>query len=616
MILLILFLTLFSFLTNILFSRKLGTSGSENVSSLFFLAALLLSWVNFSFIVLESSSTYFPLYSWAEFGVKDIYFSITNDNLTAIMLVVVLSISTLVHYYSRSYMEGDPHLSRFLSYLSFFTFLMLILVSSSNLIQLFVGWEGVGLCSYLLVSYWNSRNSAVKSALKAILVNRFGDLGFILATILLWNIVGSICFQDMANYFSNNHEGCFLISLFLIVAVTGKSAQFGLHSWLPDAMEGPTPVSALIHAATMVTAGIFLVIRCSFIFSSSKTSLLIILILGSITAVFAASVGLVQNDFKKVIAYSTCSQLGYMALVCGLGEFSLSLFHLFNHAFFKALLFLSAGSIIHALMDEQDFRKGSLLNLSSPIAFICTIVGSLSLMGLPFLTGFYSKDTIIELSNVSTVLSSAYWLGLLAACFTAFYSFRLIVAGMIHKRKGSFITERLSTESGIELNISIVVLSIFSIVIGFLSINFFKTDSIPMINSFSKQLPLLFSLAGALTISLVYFIISSKQFLIPSNPGIMSFKSSRLSFFNSITSYLRSAWSYDFIVHYFFSRPVLDLGEFFYHKIDRQMIEMVGPWRISEVLIDWTTKMTFYHGGLIYNYISFLTIFLILIVIS
>lgn len=602
MLILILLLTLSSFFININFSRKIGIPGSEIVSSLLMGSILVLSWMNFYQVVIMGLSTDLFSWNWIYVGVISMDFIFINDNLTAIMIVVVNSISSLVHYYSRFYMEGDPHLPRFLSYLSFFTFLMLILVSSSNLVQLFIGWEGVGLCSYLLVSYWYTRNSAIKSALKAILVNRFGDLGFIMGCLIIWFYIGSLSFNDINSFSNNSYNLCLLSSICFIIAAAGKSAQFGLHSWLPDAMEGPTPVSALIHAATMVTAGIFLIIRISNIFNYYSISTSVILLLGSLTALFAASVGLLQNDFKKVIAYSTCSQLGYMALVCGIGEFSLSLFHLFNHAFFKALLFLSAGSLIHSLSDEQDFRKSGNLKWSSPLSLICVVIGSLSLMGLPFLTGFYSKDTILELANVNFNLSSGFWLGLIAASFTAFYSFRLLLLGILKEEKGSLLTKLLSLESNIFLNLSLILLGFLSIFAGFLSVNFFKLDSLPQINSFNKQLPLVFTIIG----TLLTFILCSSNFIskIIINKNIQS-----------IFGFLRNAWSYDVVVHFFLSKRILRLGEFFYHKIDRQSIEYFGPWRVSQSLVKLTTITNFYLTGWIYNYLVFFFAFSIIFIL-
>lgn len=355
------------------------------------------------------------------------------------MLCVVTSISTFVHLYSTSYMENDPHVIRFMSYLSLFTFFMLILVTANNFLQMFIGWEGVGVSSYLLINFWFTRIQANKAAIKAMLINRVGDFALLLAIFTLYFIFNSLDYsiifslaplavttQIIIGSFKINVLDLSCILLFL--GAMGKSAQLGFHTWLPDAMEGPTPVSALIHAATMVTAGVFLIIRCSYLFEFSPLTLNVIVLIGSCTAFFAATTGLFQNDLKKVIAYSTCSQLGYMIFACGLSSYEVGLFHLSNHAFFKALLFLGAGSIIHALSDEQDLRKmGGLKNIL-PFSYAIMLIGSLALIGFPFLAGFYSKDVILELSiaKYTTAGHFSFVLGTLAAFCTAFYSTRVL----------------------------------------------------------------------------------------------------------------------------------------------------------------------------------------------
>lgn len=331
------------------------------------------------------------------------------DSLTAMILIVVTSVSSLVHIYSTSYIEHDPHLSRFITYLSFFTFFIIILVSADNLVQIFVGWEGVGLCSYLLINFWFTRIQANKAAIKAILVNRVGDFGLALGIFGLFLETGSVEYSTIFSivpfifnktFFLFSYEFHFLnlFSFLLFVGAVGKSAQVGLHTWLPDAIEGPTPVSALIHAATMVTAGVFLLVRCSPLFEYCPKTLWVITLFGGITAFFAATTGLFQNDLKKVIAYSTCSQLGYMVFSCGLSCYNVGLFHLANHAFFKALLFLTAGAIIHATNDEQDIRRIGGLVRVLPFCYSIFLVGSLALLGFPFLSGFYSKEVILEIA--------------------------------------------------------------------------------------------------------------------------------------------------------------------------------------------------------------------------
>jgi proton-translocating NADH-quinone oxidoreductase chain L len=366
------------------------------------------------------------------------------------MLFVVTFISTLVHLYSTEYMGEDPHLPRFMSYLSLFTFFMLILVTSNNFLQMFVGWEGVGLSSYLLINFWFTRIQANKAAMKAMLVNRVGDFFILCALFGLLYLCGSLEYDvvfSVAPYMSELYilelgyrfPVLDVICIALFLGAMGKSAQLGLHTWLPDAMEGPTPVSALIHAATMVTAGVFLLARCSFLFEFSPSALVFVQYVGACTAIFAASTGLFQNDMKKVIAYSTCSQLGYMVFAAGLSNYDVSVFHLSNHAFFKALLFLAAGSVIHAVSDEQDMRKMGGLKRLLPFAYSVIVIGSLALVGFPFLAGFYSKDVILEAAFAQNSANShfCFYLGTIAAFFTAFYSTRLLFLVFLAEPNGN-----------------------------------------------------------------------------------------------------------------------------------------------------------------------------------
>ena len=360
MYILVLLMPLLSAIISGLFGRKIGTKGAGVLTSCCIVISTIVSCYIFYETVLNTSATYIKLWRWFDSELLTTYFGLQFDGLTSTMLIVITSVSALVHIYSIGYMSGDPHIPRFMSYLSLFTFLMIVLVTSDNYIQLFIGWEGVGLCSYLLINFWLTRIKANKAAIKAMLINRVGDLGLVLAMIKILDVFGALEFSTINSIMSvsgDNRESVTIICLLLFLGAVGKSAQLGLHTWLPDAMEGPTPVSALIHAATMVTAGVFLIIRSGPLFEGSPLALIIVTILGALTAFFAATTGVVQNDLKKVIAYSTCSQLGYMVMICGLSKYSVSLFHLVNHAFFKALLFLSAGAIIHALSDEQDMRK-------------------------------------------------------------------------------------------------------------------------------------------------------------------------------------------------------------------------------------------------------------------
>ena len=403
MYLLIIFLSIIGSSFAGLFGRHLGSWGSAFITTSCLVVSFLLSFFAFYEVGLFGSPVYIKLTTWISSEVLHIDWGFMFDSLTVSMCVIVTFISSLVHLYSIEYMSHDPHLPRFMSYLSLFTFFMLILVTADNYVQMFVGWEGVGLASYLLINFWYTRIQANKAAIKAMVMNRIGDFCLLMGMLLIFINYKSIDYASVAvltpvlkdktmNFLNLNLHLLSVIGVFLFFGAVGKSAQLGLHTWLPDAMEGPTPVSALIHAATMVTAGVFLIARSSFIYEYINNILELITVFGALTAFFAATTGLVQNDLKRVIAYSTCSQLGYMVFACGLSNYSVGFFHLSNHAFFKALLFLSAGSVIHAVNDEQDMRKmGGLKNLV-PFTYSMIVIGSLALIGFPFLTGFYSKD--------------------------------------------------------------------------------------------------------------------------------------------------------------------------------------------------------------------------------
>ena len=439
MYLLLVFLPLAGSLQAGLFGRFLGSKGAAIITTGCVASSALLSWTTFYEVALSGSLCHVPLSSWFSSELFDAAWGFYFDTLTVVMLVVITSVSTLVHLYGVSYMSHDPHVPRFMSYLSIFTFFMVMLVTSDNFLQIFFGWEGVGLASYLLINFWFTRLQASKSSIKAMLMNRIGDVGLALGIMALFSLCQTVSFApafacapllaERTLFFCNFEvDGLTLVSILLFIGCVGKSAQLGLHTWLPDAMEGPTPVSALIHAATMVTAGVFMIARSSPIFEQAPTALAVVACLGGMTCFFAATTGLVQNDIKRVIAYSTCSQLGYMVFACGVSQYSVGLFHLVNHAFFKALLFLGAGSVIHALSNEQDMRKmGGVVKLL-PFTYSIMVIGSLSLVGFPFLTGFYSKDVILEVACATYTTSGniAYWLGSICVALTAYYSFRLL----------------------------------------------------------------------------------------------------------------------------------------------------------------------------------------------
>ena len=501
------------------------------------------------------------------------------------MFKVIISISSLVQIFSINYMSIDPHINRFIAYLNLFTLFMLILVSSSNLIQLFLGWEGVGLTSYLLISFWYQRTEAIKSAFKALLVNKIGDISFLLLIIIIFLNFYTLEISNLKSVLYTSP--CILIGISIIIATIGKSAQLGLHSWLPDAMEGPTPVSALIHAATMVTAGVFLLINLSFFLEKFINIILFILIIGSITSFFSATIGLYQTDFKKIIAYSTCSQLGYMVLISGLSYYSLGLFHLFNHAFFKALLFLSAGSIIHSLLDDQDLRKSGNLIKSNPISYICFLIGSLSLMGLPFLTGFYSKDIIIELSFINQFYFSILLLSLISAIITTLYSYKLLLNTFIFSSKQNYLLVKLQYENNYFIIIPLLFLFIFSIIIRKITMYFFIKENIPIITFNYKIIPFIL----ILFFSLLYFI-----YLIIFN---------NLLYFINWKSFFLDAWFINELINFLLFKFSYPIGKFLYINLDKQLIEHLGFIEIKNTIYNLIKILEPTYQGYLFNYLLF-----------
>jgi NADH-ubiquinone oxidoreductase chain 5 len=537
---------------------------------------------------------------------------------------VVNSVSFLVHLYSIGYMEQDAHIPRFMSYLSLFTFFMIILVTADNFIQLFVGWEGVGLSSYLLINFWFTRLQANKAAMKAMIVNRIGDFGLSLAMFAIFFTYKSIDFSTVfaltpylinENFILLNMEihKLSLITLLLFVGAVGKSAQIGLHTWLPDAMEGPTPVSALIHAATMVTAGVFLIIRCSPIFEYTPTILIVVTIVGALTAFFAATTGLVQNDLKRVIAYSTCSQLGYMVFACGISNYSVSMFHLINHAFFKALLFLSAGAVIHALNDEQDMRRMGGLVKVIPFTYAMMLIGSLSLMGFPFLTGFYSKDIILELAYAKYTLDStlAHWLGTISAFFTSFYSFRLLYLTFLNNPNGHKEILKHAHEPSLYMMTPLMILAIGSIFIGYFTKDMFiglgsnfwgnaifiSPENLVILDSefieyWIKLIPVVFSICGAGFAFILYHFF---------NKILVKWKFSRIGY--NLYSFLNKKWYFDKIYNEFIVQKSLDFGyNIGFKTLDRGWIEAIGPYGIVKLAGNMTKKINSLQTGYVYHY--------------
>ena len=475
------FAPLIGFLLTICFGKLLGDRISQILTSSLVLVSTLISFFYFfKFISNDTAIINDRIINWLSSGKLNFDWSIYIDPLTSLMLVVITSISFLVHIYSIEYMSHDKSKPRFMAYLSFFTFAMIMLVTADNFVQLFFGWEGVGLASYLLIGFWYHKNSANKAAIKAFIVNRIGDFGLAIGIFIIYKYLGTLNYEEVFDRLITLNdktisilgiEGSIIsfIAFFLFIGAMGKSAQIFLHTWLPDAMEGPTPVSALIHAATMVTAGVFLVVKCSPIFENSIFVLNLILIIGASTALFAATIALVQNDIKKVIAYSTCSQLGYMFVATGLGAYHIAMFHLFTHAFFKALLFLGAGSVIHSMKDEQDMRRmGGLWN-KIPITYVFMIIGTLAITGFPFLSGFFSKDAIIEATYYSQSKFGGYAMVvcILTALLTAMYSWRLIIRTFHGNFKNINLDLKDVKDSGLIIILPLLLLSIGAVSSGF-----------------------------------------------------------------------------------------------------------------------------------------------------
>ena len=598
-------------------------------------------------ICLFSSQSYLTLGTWINCGLFITNWGFMFDTLSVVMLIMVTFISSAIHLYSIDYMQNDPSLIRFISYLSLFTFFMFILVSSDNFIQLFLGWEGIGLCSYFLISFWSTRVQANKSALKALIINRIGDFGFLMGLCVLYFYFRSVDFAivfSIAPFFFNatfsilkiNFLCLDIISFFLFIGSMGKSAQIGLHTWLPDAMEAPTPVSALIHAATLVTAGIFLIIRCSSLFELSSVVLILITLLGWVTAFSAATIAIAQDDIKKIIAYSTCSQLGYMAFICGLSEYSLSLFHLINHAFFKALLFLGAGSIIHAMSGEQDIRKfGNLIKLI-PFTYSMMLIGCLALCGFPFLSGFYSKDLILEIAFSKYSIKSifSYWLGSISAMQTAFYSFRILY----YTFWGNNISFKYYIQNIHELKknmgLALFLLCTGSIFSGFIFKDAFIGVGTTFWNSaiyqtnynyigldmeflpiYIKNIPLIFSFFGIIIAICWNFCIT------------VYFKNKLTNYLefpqNIIKIYLffNYKWYFDYIYNYYFGYTILKYSyEYLYKLIDKGFIEIINPNSFSLISYKIAKILKRQSLGYIYHlhclFILNLVIFIFIIIIT
>ena len=632
---LLVFLPLIASIVVGFFGRFLGDRISQLITCSFVIISALLSIFYFIDVAINSNVYNFKIANWVSSGSLVLNWSIYIDTLTSVMLVVVTSVSALVHVYSVGYMSHDPDKPRFMSYLSLFTFMMLMLVTSDNFLQLFFGWEGVGLASYLLIGFWFKKPSANAAAIKAFVVNRVGDFGLAIGIFLIFKYLGDVNFLEVFKNISSlqNKNITMLgfdssiinfICIFLFIGAMGKSAQIFLHTWLPDAMEGPTPVSALIHAATMVTAGVFLVVRCSPIFEYSPFVLNIIVLVGATTAFFAATIGLVQNDIKRVIAYSTCSQLGYMFFAAGLGAYHIAIFHLFTHAFFKALLFLGAGSVIHAFHEEQDMRKMGGVWKKIPYTYSLMIIGTLALTGFPMFAGFFSKDAIIEAAYSSKSIFAGYAvaIGVLTAFMTSLYSWRLVFMTFHGEFNNKHVDYNKVHESPLVMILPLVFLSLGAIFSGYIFKDFFIgsyavqfwNSAIFFLNEFILHHPPVWFLIIT-PILVIIAIPLAYYFFVKNKKSLDSFISINQPLYN----FLINKWYFDELYEFLFVRPAKKLGSFFWKKGDITVIDGFGPDGFAKIIKIVSDKAVQFQSGFLYHYafvilvgLSFLLTYLII----
>ena len=615
----ILFLPLLASIISGFFGKLIGDRSSEIITSLFVVISASLSLFIFYNVISNQYESNIVLATWINSGSLNVNWSIKIDALSSVMLVVVTLVSALVHIYSIGYMSHDPHKPRFMAFLSLFTFAMLTLVTSDNFLQLFFGWEGVGLCSYFLIGFWFKRETANAAAIKAFVVNRVGDFGFALGIFLIFYLFGTVNYSEVFAsipqiidkellFLGIQIKAIDLICILLFIGAMGKSAQIFLHTWLPDAMEGPTPVSALIHAATMVTAGVFLVVRCSPIFEYSPVTLNIITVVGMTTAFFAATVALVQNDIKKIIAYSTCSQLGYMFFAAGVGAYNVAMFHLFTHAFFKALLFLGSGSIIHSFKDEQNINEMGAVYKKLPYTWILMIIGTLALTGFPFLSGFYSKDAIIEFAYLKGNTAGYYaaGIGILTALFTSIYSWRLIFKTFHGSYNNKKIKIEEMHESPLVMLVPLVILAIGAVFSGFLfkdlfighgDYTSFWGDSIKFLSPLSSEHPPLWFLL--LTPTLVMISIPIAYYLFVKNKELPN-QFAQLN--KPLYNFLVNKWYFDELYNILFIQSSKKIGLFFWKSIDVKIIDKFGPDGISSLIKTLSIKASKFQSGFIYQY--------------
>ena len=614
----IIFLPLIAAITAGFFGRFIGDRNSEILTSLLVSISAILSIYVFYEVIANNYQENIVIAKWISSGSLDVNWSMNIDPLSSVMLVVVTLVSSLVHIYSIGYMSHDPHKPRFMAYLSLFTFAMLMLVTSDNFIQLFFGWEGVGLCSYFLIGFWFKKESANAAAIKAFVVNRVGDFGFALGIFLIFYLFGTVNYNDVfqqiptitdtnLNFLGLEIGAINLICFLLFIGAMGKSAQIFLHTWLPDAMEGPTPVSALIHAATMVTAGVFLVVRCSPIYEYSPIILNLITIIGMTTAFFAATVALVQTDIKKIIAYSTCSQLGYMFFAAGVGAYNVAMFHLFTHAFFKALLFLGSGSVIHAFKDEQNINHMGAVWKKLPYTYALMIIGTLALTGFPFLSGFYSKDAIIEFAYLKGNTAGYYaaGVGIVTAFLTSIYSWRLIFKTFHGEYNNKSIKIEETHESPLVMLVPLIILSIGAIFAGFLfkdlfishDTNNFWAQSIFFLEPLSTEHPPIWFLL--LTPILVLISIPVAYYLFVKNKSVPE---EIVKINRPLYEFLVNKWYFDELYDYIIVNPSKKIGLFLWKICDVKIIDGFGPDGISSIINKVSLKANKFQSGFIYQY--------------
>ncbi len=613
----IIFLPFISFIFCFLFGNKFQFKIFQITSTSILFVCAVFSWIIFFQHLGSKETQIIYILNWITSGSFIVDWSIRLDTLTAVMFIVVTTVSACVHLYSIGYMEEDPSKVRFMGYLSLFTFFMLMLVSSNNLLQMFFGWEGVGLASYLLIGFWHHKETANNAAIKAFVVNRVGDFGYAIGIAGIFFVFGSISFDNIfeqaelfkehqLTFFSINFPTLDILCFFLFVGAMGKSAQLGLHTWLPDAMEGPTPVSALIHAATMVTAGVFLVARMSPIYEYAEITNLFITFIGAATAIFAASIALTQNDIKRVIAYSTCSQLGYMFFAAGVGAYNASIFHLTTHAFFKALLFLSAGSVIHAMHHEQDMTKMGGLFKKIPFTASMMWIGSLAIIGFPYLSGYYSKESILENAYYASNSFAyfAYIVGILTALLTAFYSWRLLYLTFHGVNRSKKKIYEHAHESPLVMTIPLFILAIGSVFSGMYFADYFTgyykkefwDGALILSDSSHKYLPFTQSLISKLAVAfgiLICVIIYSNNKQTAKN---LSYN------LDPLYSISKNKWYVDELYQNIFVKPFFKSANFFWKKGDEKTIDRLGPNGISWLISKSSFYISMFQSGYLFHY--------------